>query len=82
MARVFRPFRARASSTNFPGRCPGLSHCVPVGTRIRPMRRNRAVPGPGSAEIHIARRGGPRLFIEHQGIDLFDLNRLIVGLRF
>lgn len=28
------------------------------------------------------RTGGPRLFIEHQGIDLFDLNRLIVGLRF
>jgi hypothetical protein len=28
------------------------------------------------------RSGGPRMFIEHQGIDLFDLNRLIVGLRF
>jgi hypothetical protein len=23
----------------------------------------------------------PRLFIEHQGVDLFDLNRLIIGLR-
>jgi hypothetical protein len=28
------------------------------------------------------RDGGPRLFLEHQGIDLFDLNRLIVGMRF
>lgn len=28
------------------------------------------------------RDGGPRLFLEHQGIDLFDLNRLLVGIRF
>ncbi|HEX2210200.1 MAG TPA: hypothetical protein VHG93_21165 [Longimicrobium sp.] len=28
------------------------------------------------------RDGGPRLFLEHQGIDLFDLNRLIIGMRF
>ncbi|HEX2078238.1 MAG TPA: hypothetical protein VHG08_11035 [Longimicrobium sp.] len=34
-----------------------------------------AVPVPG-------RSGGPRLFLEHQGIDLFDLNRLLIGLRF
>ena len=34
-----------------------------------------SVPVPG-------RSGGPRLFLEHQGIDLFDLNRLLVGLRF
>lgn len=34
-----------------------------------------AMPVPG-------RSGGPRLFLEHQGIDLFDLNRLLIGLRF
>jgi hypothetical protein len=28
------------------------------------------------------RSGGPRLFLEHQGIDLFDLNRLLIGIRF
>ncbi len=28
------------------------------------------------------RDGGPRLFLEHQGIDLFDLNRLLIGIRF
>lgn len=28
------------------------------------------------------RDGGPRLFLEHQAIDLFDLNRLILGIRF
>ena len=28
------------------------------------------------------RSGGPRLFLEHQGIDFFDLNRLLVGIRF
>lgn len=28
------------------------------------------------------RGGGPRMFIEHQGVDLFDLNRLLIGLRF
>lgn len=28
------------------------------------------------------RSGGPRLFLEHQAIDLFDLNRLIIGIRF
>ncbi|HEU4884245.1 MAG TPA: hypothetical protein VFT45_18465 [Longimicrobium sp.] len=28
------------------------------------------------------RDGGPRLFLEHQAIDLFDLNRLIIGIRF
>jgi hypothetical protein len=28
------------------------------------------------------RNGGPRLFLEHQAIDLFDLNRLILGIRF
>jgi hypothetical protein len=28
------------------------------------------------------RDGGPRMFLEHQGIDLFDLNRLLIGVRF
>jgi hypothetical protein len=28
------------------------------------------------------RDGGPRLFLEHQAIDLFDLNRLLIGIRF
>ena len=28
------------------------------------------------------RDGGPRLFLEHQGIDFFDLNRLLIGVRF
>lgn len=28
------------------------------------------------------RLDGPRFFLEHQGIDLFDLNRVLVGLRF
>lgn len=28
------------------------------------------------------RPDGPRMFIEHQGVDLFDLNRLLIGLRF
>ncbi|HEX6369625.1 MAG TPA: hypothetical protein VF006_11965 [Longimicrobium sp.] len=28
------------------------------------------------------RDGGPRLFLEHQGIDFFDLNRLLIGIRF
>jgi hypothetical protein len=28
------------------------------------------------------RQGGPRMFLEHQGIDIFDLNRLLVGVRF
>jgi hypothetical protein len=28
------------------------------------------------------RNGGPRMFLEHQGIDIFDLNRLLVGVRF
>lgn len=28
------------------------------------------------------RDGGPRLFLEHQGIDLFDLNRVLIGIRF
>jgi hypothetical protein len=27
------------------------------------------------------RDGGPRLFLEHQGIDFFDLNRLLIGVR-
>jgi hypothetical protein len=33
-----------------------------------------------SAELP-GERGG-RFFLEHQGIDLFDLNRVLVGLRF
>ena len=28
------------------------------------------------------RTDGPRLFLEHQGIDFFDLNRLLLGIRF
>lgn len=52
-------------------------------------------PNPGRAEreavfnlgygVNLPVPGGdgtPRLFIEHQGIDLFDLNRLLIGLRF
>ncbi|MBW3573083.1 MAG: hypothetical protein KY467_18460, partial [Gemmatimonadetes bacterium] len=52
-------------------------------------------PNPGRAEreavlnlgygvnFPVPRRdGGPRLFVEHQGIDLFDLNRLLIGIRF
>jgi hypothetical protein len=38
--------------------------------------------GYGAAFPVPGRSGGPRLFIEHQGIDLFDLNRLLIGLRF
>ncbi|HEU0301166.1 MAG TPA: hypothetical protein VFR37_17000 [Longimicrobium sp.] len=38
--------------------------------------------GYGAAFPVPGRSGGPRLFLEHQGIDLFDLNRLLVGLRF
>lgn len=52
-------------------------------------------PNPGRAEREVVlnlgygvnfpvpgRDGGPRLFLEHQGIDFFDLNRVLIGIRF